>query len=204
MLNARMHYGITAIEAVVIVVIIFAVVLYLWFPMHGDREPARQTQCTNNQKQLTTAFQIYVQEHHDTLPGINWVSDIEGEKVDGRIYLCPEVKADTSPGKSLPICYGYNGLLIKDDGTGMKWDSTDKAIDPSVIPLTADVEPVGTLTVPPIMYNTHGRNGAVATPVLRHRNGAVIYSFLDGHIEVSKTLLQPRGLPVVVPAGVGG
>ena len=203
MFNARMHYGITAFEIVTIVVVI--VILWMIFipPQGGDREEARQAQCTNNQKQLTTAFQIYVQEHHDTLPGINWVADSGAEKMGANVFLCPEVKKNSS-GKDIQVCYGYNGLLIKDDGTGMKWDSTNKAIDATIIPLTADVEPVGTLAVPPIMYNTHGRSGAVATQVLGHKDGMTVYSLLDGHCEVSNTLLQPRGLPVVVPAGGGG
>ena len=196
MINRRMHYGMTAWEGVTIIVVII-IFLVIFYPLpHGDRESAKRTQCTSNQRQIALAISMYIQEHDNNLPGINWVSDSGADKMHPNVFLCPEVRRDASPGKDIPICYGYNGLLIKDDGTGMKWDSTDKAIDPTIIPLTADVEPVGTLAAPPIMYNTHGRSGAVAMPVLRHKGGRAIYSFLDGHCDMSKTPLLPRGLPV--------
>ena len=204
MLNARMHYGMTATELVVLVVMVFVVGIFLFLllaPTSHRHESAKLAMCANNQQQLAVAISAYIQEHDETLPGINWASDIAATS---EIFYCPEVMRDSSKGKDFQICYGYNGLLIKDDGTGMKWDSTDKAIDPTIIPLTADVEPVGTLAVPPIMYNTHGRSGAVATPAFRHKGGMTVYSFLDGHIEATKTVLQPRGLSVAPPAGGSG
>ncbi|MEI7833371.1 MAG: hypothetical protein WCJ56_09250 [bacterium] len=203
MLNTRLPGGFSWVGLVVtLVYTILLVVFIISVVKPHERNP--QTTCINNQRQLAIVISGYIQEHSDTLPGVNWTSEIGAEKLDADVIYCPVVKVSFWQKKVLPVCYGYNGLLIKDDGTGVKLDSTDMAIDPSVIPLTADVEPVGTLTVPPIMYNTHGRNGAVATPVLRHKGGVVIYSFLDGHIEVSKTLLLPRGLPVVPGVGGGG
>ncbi|MEI7831901.1 MAG: DUF1559 domain-containing protein, partial [bacterium] len=60
--------GFTLIELLVVIAII-AILAAILFPVFSKaREKARQTQCTNNQRQIAIAILAYVQEHDETLP----------------------------------------------------------------------------------------------------------------------------------------
>ena len=60
--------GFTLIELLVVIAII-AILAAILFPVFSKaREKARQTQCTNNQRQIALAVLMYVQEHDEILP----------------------------------------------------------------------------------------------------------------------------------------
>jgi len=60
--------GFTLIELLVVIAII-AILASILFPVFSKaREKARQTQCTNNQRQIAIAISMYAQEHDEVLP----------------------------------------------------------------------------------------------------------------------------------------
>ncbi|MFQ3610060.1 MAG: DUF1559 domain-containing protein [Fimbriimonadales bacterium] len=75
--------GFTLIELLVVIAII-ALLAAILFPVFAQaREKARQTTCTNQLKQLTTAYLLYIQDYNETLPfgfpfvsGMGWLSGI--------------------------------------------------------------------------------------------------------------------------------
>jgi prepilin-type N-terminal cleavage/methylation domain-containing protein len=60
--------GFTLIELLVVIAII-AILAAILFPVFAQaRESARQTQCTNNQKQIATSVLMYAQDYEETFP----------------------------------------------------------------------------------------------------------------------------------------
>lgn len=60
--------GFTLIELLVVIAII-AILAAILFPVFAKaREKARQTACTNNQRQIVTAAQMYCQDHDEEFP----------------------------------------------------------------------------------------------------------------------------------------
>ncbi len=63
----RIRGGFTLIELLVVIAII-AILAAILFPVFAQaREKARQTMCTSNLKQISTAQQLYVQDYDDTM-----------------------------------------------------------------------------------------------------------------------------------------
>ncbi|HLK56752.1 MAG TPA: prepilin-type N-terminal cleavage/methylation domain-containing protein [Chthonomonadaceae bacterium] len=64
----RQNQGFTLIELLVVIAII-AILAAILFPVFAQaREKARQTSCLSNEKQLGTAFLMYVQDYDETFP----------------------------------------------------------------------------------------------------------------------------------------
>jgi prepilin-type N-terminal cleavage/methylation domain-containing protein/prepilin-type processing-associated H-X9-DG protein len=72
--SLRRRAGFTLIELLVVIAII-AILAAILFPVFAKaREKARQTTCTNNLKQLGTAFQMYIEAWDETYPGPGYPS----------------------------------------------------------------------------------------------------------------------------------
>ncbi|HEX2949558.1 MAG TPA: DUF1559 domain-containing protein, partial [Armatimonadota bacterium] len=95
--------GFTLIELLVVIAII-AILAAILFPVFAKaREKARQTQCTNNQKQIATALFMYSQEHDEKLPLITSVwTEID---VPAKVLQCP------TAGKTVSNAYCFNKFL---------------------------------------------------------------------------------------------
>lgn len=114
--------GFTLIELLVVIAII-AIQAAILFPVFAKaREKARQTACTNNQRQIATAIQMYTQDHEELLPMAEEVWGVVS--VDKGTFICP------TAGKKLANGYAYN----KDIG-GL---SLAEIEDPTVTAFTAD------------------------------------------------------------------
>jgi prepilin-type N-terminal cleavage/methylation domain-containing protein/prepilin-type processing-associated H-X9-DG protein len=75
--------GFTLIELLVVIAII-AILAAILFPVFAQaRESARQTQCTNNQKQIATSVLMYVQDYEETFP----MSAYFGRNPQGQLAL---------------------------------------------------------------------------------------------------------------------
>jgi prepilin-type N-terminal cleavage/methylation domain-containing protein/prepilin-type processing-associated H-X9-DG protein len=157
--------GFTLIELLVVIAII-AILAAILFPVFAKaREKARQTQCTNNQKQITTAVLMYVQEHDEKLPPAqSFWSDID---VPAKVKQCP------TAGKNIPNAYVANKLL------------DNLAI--------GEIEyPHDTMLVADGQHTNTGANdpdnmaSAVADFARRHNNLCIV-GYLDGHVATTKT-----------------
>ncbi len=160
----QFQYGFTLIELLVVIAII-AILAAILFPVFARaREKARQTTCTNNQRQIAASLQMYVQDHEETLPGTSTIwSDI---KVDPGVLICP------TKGKSTPNGYVYSSV-----NAGSSVGSVD---DPMLEMLTAD----GNINA---NYNSNVAFKGVDIDTTRH-SGKAIESFLDGHVEATTNI----------------
>jgi len=175
--------GFTLIELLVVIAII-AILASILFPVFSKaREKARQTQCTNNQKQLTTALQIYVQENQGKYPGANWASPTNGgiDVTSLKVLLCPDDPATVGTSPNSPISYGYNGLLIKTDGTGV---SEAMITSPTMVGAFADAVAGKFDGTPGLINGSAGLAGQTTDISYRH-NGGTIVGYVDGHVKLS-------------------
>jgi prepilin-type N-terminal cleavage/methylation domain-containing protein/prepilin-type processing-associated H-X9-DG protein len=87
--------GFTLIELLVVIAII-AILAAILFPVFAQaRESARQTQCTNNQKQIATSVLMYVQDYDETFPmSAYFGTNPQGQRVLVAVYdvLAPYIK----------------------------------------------------------------------------------------------------------------
>ncbi len=172
-MKSSLKRGFTLIELLVVIAII-AILAAILFPVFSKaREKARQTQCTNNQKQIATAVLMYVQENDETMPSVEGVWSALKLSQATTSQLALQTKASsalTCPNKtSTPNGYVYNNRL-----SGLSLGDT-RVIDPTELFLTADGD--GPLNVAISRTNIDGR---------RHAGTAAILSLLDGHCEMIK------------------
>ncbi len=177
-----MRKGFTLIELLVVIAII-AILAAILFPVFAKaREKARQTSCTNNQKQLVTATLMYAQDHDEMLPD---TSSVWGSlNMDRGVLKCP-TKSRLDNG------YCYNS----------KWAGL--ALGKVTPPETAALFMDG-LTTPKAPTQFVGQQYdqiayTVANFDARHGSKAVI-GYSDGHIDQSATNPALGGLPVLPDA----
>jgi prepilin-type N-terminal cleavage/methylation domain-containing protein len=92
----RTRKGFTLIELLVVIAII-AILAAILFPVFAKaREKARQTTCTNNQRQITTALLMYAQDHEELLPSAQEMWGTIG--VDKGVLVCPTKGKRTANG----------------------------------------------------------------------------------------------------------
>jgi len=138
--------------------------------------------CMSKVRQLTIATSTYCQDHEQRYPGIAWVKDIAhtlGDKPEA--FQCPETPAAASKGK---VSYGYNGLLVRADGSGV---AEAQIINPAEVGVICDADrlrpfPNGGLIGGGALQNP--ANIAVQ-PLARHRQGIVI-GYADGHVQYTQ------------------
>jgi len=96
----RTKRGFTLIELLVVIAII-AILAAILFPVFAKaREKARQTACSNNQRQIAVGIQIYAQDNDEALPAADQVW--AAIKMAPGAYKCP------TKGVNTPNSYGYN------------------------------------------------------------------------------------------------
>ncbi|HEX2948381.1 MAG TPA: prepilin-type N-terminal cleavage/methylation domain-containing protein, partial [Armatimonadota bacterium] len=154
-----MKKGFTLIELLVVIAII-AILAAILFPVFAKaREKARQTQCTNNQKQISTGIQMFIQEHEEKLPKADTVwSDLD---IPAKVLKCP------TAGKTIDNAYCYSYWL------------SDKAAgdfhNPVITVATLDGQSTSG-QLPNVAYNSDNI-------AFRHGGNTCIRSYLDGHVE---------------------
>ena len=158
--------GFTLIELLVVIAII-AILAAILFPVFGKaREKARQTACTNNQKQIATALLMYSQDHDEMLPALAtaW-GDLAMPK---GALICPTKGAKTANGYAYYARVAGQALgdISVPEATGLIADG----LAPNTADDTGDLE-------------------------LRH-GGKAIASFVDGHVvlnlqQIARSCMNP-------------
>jgi prepilin-type N-terminal cleavage/methylation domain-containing protein/prepilin-type processing-associated H-X9-DG protein len=152
--------GFTLIELLVVIAII-AILAAILFPVFAKaREKARQTSCTNNQKQLVTAILMYAQDREEILP--------ESASVWGSLQMDRGALICQTAGKKIANGYGYFNFL-----SGKAIGDLD---DPVKTGVTADA--VSAFSTPNVI--------ALPSDCVTRHAGKVIFSALDGHVATTK------------------
>ena len=167
-------HGFTTTELVLVLLILFILLGIFWPIGVRFRERLPQTACLNQLRQLAIAVQMYEQDNNGSFPDLHWASEITGFLDNNKLFHCP---SDTS---SEPmISYGYSGLLIHADGSGVN----DKDIvAPSEVGMLCDAGPSRSFPDGGII----GGGGLqpditfAITPMPRHKGGTVA-GYADGH-----------------------
>ena len=166
--------GFTLIELLVVIAII-AVLAAILFPVFARaREKANQTTCLNNQRQISTGFHMYLQDHDEMFPlATSWTQDLSGSYgLVGGVWDCPTSSYIGKP--SAPDYFFVAGSFLANR-------PLSEITSPDKTPLTGDL--VDGATSKPYVDDS-GQNDiptAVATVDFRH-DGSAIFSFVDGHV----------------------
>jgi prepilin-type N-terminal cleavage/methylation domain-containing protein/prepilin-type processing-associated H-X9-DG protein len=160
----KRHHGFTLIELLVVIAII-AILAAILFPVFAKaREKARQTNCTNNQKQIVTAALMWAQDHEEMLPDSStfWGAI----SLDKGVLRCPTKSrmangyvATGECGKALGAIRYHETAVLVGDGITTKTQGTGEVVVPNVAYQAADFE-----------TTRHG--------------GKFIAGYVDGHVEM--------------------
>jgi hypothetical protein len=159
--------GIAVSGAFIFVVPIMASML---FPVFAKaRVKTRQATCTSQVRQISTAVQMYCQDHNGRFPDNNWVVEIAPYLGNSELlFQCPE---EVKTGNVL-VSYGYSGALIMPNGKG---EMEDDVLTPSQVGTVCDASPSPTYPYGGVISS----NGMLA-PMNRHHHGLVL-GYCDGH-----------------------
>jgi prepilin-type N-terminal cleavage/methylation domain-containing protein/prepilin-type processing-associated H-X9-DG protein len=126
----RRAFGFTLIELLVVISII-ALLAAILFPVFAKaREKARQTTCSNNQRQIATAILMDAQDHEEVLPSAD---EVWGAiNLDKRVLICPTAGTKQANGYLYnPACSGVAVGDIRDPTTcWLTADAKNGIIDP--------------------------------------------------------------------------
>lgn len=159
--SLRMRNGFTLIELLVVIAII-AILAAILFPVFSRaREKARQTKCLSNQRQIAMGVLMYAQDNKEKMPLASTVWEDCG--VQGKMLKCPSSPSSVSNG------YGYN-LDLSGRLMGGFSDLSDTIVS-------------GDCTVA-------SNNLLIAGGADARHNGGAIFSYLDGHVSLTKSIPQ--------------
>jgi prepilin-type processing-associated H-X9-DG protein len=157
--------------------LIIAILAAILFPVFAKaREKARSNTCMNNQRQITLAFSMYIQDHDETFPlAKEWAGELGGNYgIADKVFDCPTV---THIGRSSAPDYFFVG------GSFLSGVALGEVRKPDQAPLICDLAKAGSNKP----YIVHAAGGDYFAELLslvdtRHNNGAII-AYVDGHVE---------------------
>ncbi len=177
--------GFGVIELLLVIAILAIVVAILWPVFYHPHHDARLPTCLCNVRQMATAVQMYNQDTNGRFPGVDWASKISIYLGDSRnMFYCP---SDAKVGETeQPISYGYAGLLVRADGSGV---AEAQIKSPTEVGVVCDAGPRHAYPHGGLVGGGGLTSSAAmaVTPVARH-SGGVIVGYADGHAKyVPKT-----------------
>ncbi len=181
--NRQLRKGFTLIELLVVIAII-AILAAILFPVFAKaRAKANQTTCLNNQKQLATAIQLYVDDKDETMPSTSGCTTAEWCALITP-FVAPKIFDDPAlegTGSARKPEYGMNGQLF---GVAL-----GDILEVEKTILTADCKVNNTLAVTLPL--------GTSLDSTRHSNGYVA-SFVDGHVAAVPSTLVPKYFTITV------
>ena len=182
--------GITLPEALAVLAVLTILTVIL-FPVLTRNHPPKYNPahiCLTNVRQIAVAVEVYVQENGNQYPGKNWAADIESYTgTPDRSFSCPGDGATNMPRR---VSYGYSGLLLKANGSGV---SSDQVINPMEVGVICDAAPVRAWPGNGIVYGGGLlETSSAVTPAIRHymyvspnsKQKALVLGYCDGHARV--------------------
>jgi hypothetical protein len=171
----------TVVE-VFLILIALAIVASVLLPVFAPaRTHGPQFYCNKNLRQLANAVEMYIQDNKGTYPGADWNTAIEQYVGIRSYFFCP---SDVEFQKVDPVSYGFSGLLIRPDGTGV---NEKQILAPSEVGTFVDCIPTnqwadgGAIIGGGAMRNPSPHR--IVEPDPRH-NGMLI-AYCDGHTKVT-------------------
>ena len=182
---SRNSSGFTLIELLVVIAII-AILAAILFPVFAKaREKARQTACSSNQRQVSLAVTMYVQDNGEQLP---LYSAVWGNlALSGAVLHCPDVKA----GSSASYVYNMPDLSTVSSSGVAIGKPLSQIVDPTATVLCADGATLEGLTAPAtwnfiggqaLTQNIAYLNTDIATSRHSGSKPGYIASYVDGHV----------------------
>jgi len=181
-------HGLPWVEMLIGLLLLFAVINFLLPESHPDYEKPHQTKCLSQVRQIAIAAQTYSQDHHGSYPDIHWAIELCRYLGNNqRMFHCP-----VGNGSAEMISYGYSGLLIRADSSGV----TEKDIvAPTEVGVICDARPSR-------LYPNGGFIGGgglqpesttAVTPEPHHSGGTVV-GYADGHATYVPNGYDPRDI----------
>lgn len=180
--------GFTLIELLVVIAII-AILASILFPVFAKaREKARQATCLSQLRQLGTAVQMYAQDNSGRMPSFTWADGISSY-IGGntKMFFCP---SDSALDAEVPVSYGYSGLLLRQDSTGI---NEAQIQSPTEVGLLCDASPSKGYPGNTII----GGGGLLVDtsyaviPASRHSKGCIA-AYADGHAKYIPKEFDPK------------
>jgi len=210
--------GFTLIELLVVIAII-AILAAILFPVFARaREKARQTQCLNNVRQMTTGVAMYAQDFDETLPLVAisvpsyympsggrhtsgvmpWVIVLDPYIKNTQIFACPTAAGgwDGGDGDSNNVNLEFNSLTYGYSET-LSNMAVGRVVYPAQTMCLADSSTdnyfIDTMAT---YHGTAAVEGRDDIAALRHNDGANI-GYIDGHAKWIKGTNIPLDGPTV-------
>lgn len=186
------QHGLTMPEILVSLVILLVLGAILYPIFYPNRPDPSLVTCMNQIRQLATACQMYTQDNKGRYPGVNWIAEISGYLGNNsRMFYCSK---GSSTGFPTCVNYGYSGLLIQPDGSGVTEDAF-KA--PTLVGIICDTTPSTTYPTGGIIGGALQPGVTAVVPAPRHQGGTGV-GYADGHSKFMPGGYDPRNLNNVV------
>ncbi len=175
----RGTHGFTLKELAMLFMVLLIALMFASLFIDGggkSREKGRQRICLSQMHQLTTACLSYSQDHQGRFPGVEWVKELTPHVKKTDIFSCP---SDSSMDNNA-ISYGYNGLMVHPDGSGVLRQDINS---PAEVGLLCDAGPTPSYPKGGLVagdeFETVASGEVVPAP--RHSNGTIV-GYADGHV----------------------